>query len=82
MYRSNYLTTILFIFMFVFHGVNSVDTATVSITAAAAYAVEPACVQSCVFYNSFDVADYLVVQLGCTRSVHSVLKGVSLFTVI
>lgn len=47
----------------------SVDLATVSITSAAAFQIAPACVQSCVFYNSFDVADYLLAALGCTRLV-------------
>jgi hypothetical protein len=73
MFRLNYLSVIPGLFLVVLRGTSGLDTATVSITAAADFAILPACVQSCVFYNSFDVADYLIGGLGCTRSVRSVL---------
>jgi hypothetical protein len=77
MYCFNYKATILFLFFVVLRGAMGIDTATVSITSAAAFSIEPACVQSCVFYNSFDVADYLLFELGCTRFVGSILLFVS-----
>jgi len=71
MCHQNRLSTIFLSTLLAVRGSKAIDTATVSITAAAEYAIEPACVQSCVYYNSFDVADYLVVQLGCTSTIYN-----------
>jgi hypothetical protein len=82
MYRSSHNILILFLFLGVLHsvkGTESVDTATVSITAAIEFAIEPACVQSCMFYNSFGVADYLLYYIGCTRFVENIQRSVPLF---
>ncbi|KAH8807420.1 hypothetical protein F5884DRAFT_880494 [Xylogone sp. PMI_703] len=51
-------------------GGQGVNLATVSISDAPNFAIQPACVQSCVYYNSFDVADYLVAFLGCTSTIY------------
>ncbi|KIM95637.1 hypothetical protein OIDMADRAFT_148728 [Oidiodendron maius Zn] len=67
----NYIADILILFLVTIGAAQNVDTATVSITGLAAFSVQPACVQSCVFYNSFDVADYLVFELGCTSTIYN-----------
>jgi hypothetical protein len=73
MYYSSYIALFSSLALVLLRGARCVDTATVSITNEPAYSVEPACVQSCVFYNSFDVADYLLFALGCTRFVGPVV---------
>jgi hypothetical protein len=72
MYLSHYKIPILVSLLAAFHVVKGADSATVSITSALDFAIEPACVQSCMFYNSFGVADYLLAGLGCTRCVQHV----------
>jgi hypothetical protein len=67
MYRSHYGIHILVPLLAAFHIVKGTDSAIVSITSLLDFSIEPACVQSCMFYNSFGVADYLLVALGCTR---------------
>lgn len=66
---SNYISSILFLFVVSVCCTSGLDTATVSITSAVGYSIQPACVQSCLYYNSFNVADYLLFGLGCTRLV-------------
>lgn len=71
MYLSNFVPALLYSFLVVIRSVraastSSVDLATVSITSAAGFLVQPPCVQSCVYYSSFDVADYLVGSLCAT----------------
>jgi len=68
---SNLNNPLLLLFLLSFPIAQALDTNTVSITAVPEFAIGPACVQSCVFYNSFGVADYLLFGLGCTRSVFS-----------
>lgn len=64
---TNHIINILALLVVALHGVYGADTNTVSVTNAGDFSVLPACVQSCLFYNSFGVADYLVEVLGCTR---------------
>jgi hypothetical protein len=77
MHPPRHLINIFFLLSAKLHGAKSVDTATVSITSLAQYSVEPACVQSCMYYNSFGVADYLLFALGCTRFVRSLVPFVA-----
>lgn len=77
MHPSSHLTSICFLLLAKLHGAKAVDTATVSITGLAQFSVEPACVQSCMYYNSFGVADYLLFTLGCTRFVGSLVPFVA-----
>jgi hypothetical protein len=72
MYLSHYKISILVSLLAASRVVKGADSATVSITSALDFAIEPACVQSCMFYNSFGVADYLLAGLGCTRCVQNV----------
>ena len=40
---------------------------TVTITAAPQFIVEPACVQSCLFWSTGILQDYLLSDLGCSN---------------
>jgi hypothetical protein len=62
MYGSKH-AAILFSSLIALRGARGVDLATVSITAAEAYAVEQVCVQDCLFGS----IDGLQEWLGCTR---------------
>jgi hypothetical protein len=70
--RSHYNIPILVSLLAAFHAVKGTDSATVSITSGLDFSIEPACVQSCMFYNSFSVADYLLAELGCTTYIQNV----------
>ena len=66
-----YITEILALFLLFLCGASGVDTSTVTISAAPAFAVQPACVQSCL-YDSFpgnDVQEFLLEKLGCAKCV-------------
>jgi len=76
MYLSHYKIPILVSVLAAFQVVKGADSATVSITSGLDFSIEPACVQSCMFYNSFGVADYLLAGLGCTRYVQNVASPV------
>jgi len=65
--RLNFTSAIVLLILLLLRCARGLDTATVSITSAVEYSIEPACVQSCVFWNNFGFPTYLVSELGCTR---------------
>ena len=79
MQGSNYIAEFLVLFLVASCAAQSVDTSTVTLTAQPAFSVQPACVQSCLFWEFGDNVDYLLFGLGCTRCVLSVPGPVFLF---
>lgn len=79
MQGSNYIADFLVLFLVASCAAQSVDTSTVTLTAQPAFSVQPACVQSCLFWDISGVVDYLLLSLGCTRCVWSVPGPVFLF---
>ncbi|KIN07254.1 hypothetical protein OIDMADRAFT_47156 [Oidiodendron maius Zn] len=71
MQGSNYIADILVLFFVASCAAQSVDTSTVTLTAQPAFSVQPACVQSCLFWEFGDVVDYLLFGLGCTSTIYN-----------